>query len=883
VADRSVAVKLLANVTGFVSGIKTAQQAANDFATKGLDKIGAHEQSIRTLTTGVGALGLAMVGFAGLAVKRFADFDEAMSSVQASTMESADNMALLREAALEAGARTVYSATEAAGAIEELAKAGISTADILGGGLDGALDLAAAGQLGVADAAEIAASAMTQFGLSGGDVSHIADLLAAGAGKAQGGVQDLGAALNQSGLVAAQMGLSLEETVGSLTAFASAGLVGSDAGTSFRAMLLRLANPTGKSAELMDELGISVYNAQGEFIGMEGLAGQLQDRLGGLSQEQRNAALATIFGQDAIRTSAILYEQGADGVAQWTAAVDDQGYAAEVAAARLDNLKGDLEQLGGAFETWLIRLGEGGDGALRGLVQGVTDVVDSMADMPPAAQQAMLAIAGGGGLALLGVAALGKLTIGINDARLAMKDLGISAKGASLAVGGITAALGIATFAMMSWAQSVAEAKANAEGYQQTLDELGNTTDATMERINDALSADQNNWFRSLFQDAESAIDMAEQFGITLEDLQGYIIGEGDAIDRVNGAFDRYLEQHNSSHRERKTAEAEISALRKVIDGEADALTDAEKAALQKAAADEAAGIATDGLTSSTQDASDALRVNTDELEDNTSAARDNAGQMLSVRDAQRNLEQAVDSASDSVEENGKTLDITTEKGRRNQAALDDIADSGWDLIDSMRANGASQRDLQGVMTTTRSRFIAAAESMGMSRRQASDLADQLNLIPENIDADVTVNTSAAERAIDALVNKRRVAYIETRVANNPNYTPAHYDRTIVRAAGGPVTANQGYWVGEHGPEWFTPSTTGMITNHAASRTMGDGYGPMVGGAPAPVVNVTSDGAGETTYIQVDARNREAQAIAAAIESRQRNARAVYAPAMGGI
>jgi len=92
-------------------------------------------------------------------------------------------------------------------------------------------------------------------------------------------------------------------------------------------------------------------------------------------------------------------------------------------------------------------------------------------------------------------------------------------------------------------------------------------------------------------------------------------------------------------------------------------------------------------------------------------------------------------------------------------------------------------------------------------------------------------------------VNKRRVAYIETRVANNPNYTPAHYDRTIMRASGGPVTANQGYWVGENGPEWFTPSTTGMITNHAASRTMGDGYGPMVGGA-SPVVNVTTTAAG---------------------------------------
>lgn len=911
-ADRSVAVKLLANVTGFVSGMRTAQTAATDFATKGLDKIGAHEQSIRTLTTGVGALGLAMVGFAGLAVKKFADFDEAMSSVQASTMESAENMALLREAALDAGQRTVYSATEAAAAIEELAKAGISTADILGGGLDGALDLAAAGQLAVADAAEIAASAMTQFGLGGEDVTHIADLLAAGAGKAQGGVQDLGAALNQSGLVASQMGLSLEETVGSLTAFASAGLVGSDAGTSFRAMLLRLANPTGKSAKLMDELGISVYNAQGEFIGMEGLAGQLQDRLGGLSQEQRNAALATIFGQDAIRTSAILYEQGAEGVAEWTAAVDDQGYAAEVAASRLDNLKGDLEQLGGAFETWLIRLGEGGDGALRGLVQGVTDVVDSMGDMPPAAQQAMLAIAGGGGLALLGVAALGKLTIGINDARLAMKDLGISARGAGLAVGGITAALGIATFAMMSWAQSVAEAKANAEGYQNTLDDMGNTTEATMDRINNALSVDQNNWLESILgRDPESAIDMAKKFGLSIEDLQGYIIGEGSAIEGVNAAFDRYLEQHNSSHRERKIAESEISALRKIINGEADALTDAEKAALQKAEADEAAGIANEGLGSAAGSTTDRIIEQTAAIEDNTEAARDAAGQTLSLRDAQRNLEEATDGVQESLDRQidelaqhyesqgysadaarrlaeeevnaSDKLDITTEAGRRNQAALDDVADAGWDLIDSMRENGASQEDLQDTMRDTRRRFIDAAESMGLSADEASDLADELNLIPDNVDADVTVNTAAAERAIDAFVNKNRVAYIQAKVTADPNFSPARYDRTIARASGGPVTAQQGYWVGENGPEWFTPSTTGMITNAAASRTMGDGYGPMVGGAPAPVVNVTSDGTGETTYIQVDARNREAAAIAAAIESRQRNARAVYAPAMGGV
>jgi TP901 family phage tail tape measure protein len=132
--------------------------------------------------------------------------------------------------------------------IEALAKAGVSTTDILGGGLTGALSLAAAGNQSVGDAAETAASAMTQFKLSGKDIPHIADLLAAGAGKAQGEVSDLAMALNQTGLVASQTGLSINETTAGLAAFASAGLIGSDAGTSFKTMLLRLTPTSGQGA-----------------------------------------------------------------------------------------------------------------------------------------------------------------------------------------------------------------------------------------------------------------------------------------------------------------------------------------------------------------------------------------------------------------------------------------------------------------------------------------------------------------------------------------------------------------------------------------------------------------------------------------------------------
>src|SRR5699024_3331822 len=139
----------------------------------------------------------------------------------------------------------------------------------------------------------------------------------------------------------------------------------------------------------------------------------------------------------------------------------------------------------------------------------------------------------------------------------------------------------------------------------------------------------------------------------------------------------------------------------------------------------------------------------------------------------------------------GKTLDVTTEKGRRNQQALDNIASSGWDLIDSMRATGASQEEIQDTMTDTRSRFIAAAESMGMSSDEARSLADELNLIPENGDADVNVNTEAAERQIEDFISRDRHLNIQARVFADPNYSPATSQNYVARASGGPVTARQ--------------------------------------------------------------------------------------------
>lgn len=325
----------------------------------------------------------ALVGVFKSAAQSVAQFDQGLAGVRALGGEYAANIDALAEAALKAGTAFGFTANESLTAIDALARAGLTTEQIIGGGLEGALTLAAAGGIELADAAETAASALTQFGLAGEDVPRVADALVGGANAAQGGVDELRAALNQSGLVAAQFGLSLEETVGALTTFASAGLLGSDAGTSFRSMLLRLAKPTEDSKKAMEQYGLELFDAQGNFVGVEEAANQLQKGLGGLTEETRLSALATIFGQDAIRAANVLYEQGAEGVSKFTSEVSKSGEAQRVAAEQTNTLTGSLDKAGAAWETFVIGIDKGSgviSTSFKGIIDGFTDVLQSLTD-----------------------------------------------------------------------------------------------------------------------------------------------------------------------------------------------------------------------------------------------------------------------------------------------------------------------------------------------------------------------------------------------------------------------------------------------------------------------------------------------------------------------
>lgn len=355
----------------------------DEFVASQKGELGSSLRSMALQYIGVQAAINGVVSIIGGAARTIADFDAQMSRISALGGEYAASINELSKAARSIGPAFNVGPTEAAKSIEALAKAGVSAADITGGALKGALALAAAGTLDAGQAAEYAASTMVQFGLAGEDMSHVADLLAAAANKAQGDVSDFGNALKFIGPVAAGAGVSLEEVTGTLALFANNGILGEQAGTSLRGVLLSLTSPSALASKTMIELGIAtedgaskLYDAQGNFLGLANMAGVLKEATAGLTQAERDQALGRIFGNQQITAANILLKEGKGAVEEWTGAVNDGGIAMRIAAEQTDNLKGASDRLGVAWDNLILSF-EDGDGVIGKTSKAMLDMLSS--------------------------------------------------------------------------------------------------------------------------------------------------------------------------------------------------------------------------------------------------------------------------------------------------------------------------------------------------------------------------------------------------------------------------------------------------------------------------------------------------------------------------
>lgn len=378
--------------------LKKTKQDLDDVKSKGTSTGQAFDKTAR----GMGRSGLVIAAGFGLALKATADFEKSISGIGAVTGATGDQLDQVRAKALQLGRDTSFSASQAADAIGELAKAGISLPDIMNGAADATVALAAAGGVALPEAATLAANAMNQFNLSAKEMPKVADLIAGAANASAIDVSDFGQALSQVGAVAHSMGLSLGDTATAIAVLGNAGIKGSDAGTSLKQMLISLANPTKKSADLMKELGFNAFDAQGHLKPLDAIAQGLQGSMKNLTPQARNAALSIIFGSDAARAGAVFFQNGAAGVDKMSAAMA-KVKAADVAKKRMDNLSGSVEQLKGSVETAAIKFGEMGQGPLKTLIDSITRLVNSFSDLSSGTQQTILVmVASLGGLALFG-------------------------------------------------------------------------------------------------------------------------------------------------------------------------------------------------------------------------------------------------------------------------------------------------------------------------------------------------------------------------------------------------------------------------------------------------------------------------------------------------
>lgn len=370
------------------TGIVAAGTAVGNIAANAMTKAASFA------TSGVSAV-----------VTKGLDFEKTMNTLSGVTGASADVMQRFRDTAKALGNDMTLSntsAADAAQAMTELAKAGFSVDESIAGA-KGTLQLAAAAQVDAGKAAEIQANALLAFGLKADYAAKAADVLSNAANASSAEITDVAQALQSGGAVANQFGLKLEDTAAAIGLLANNGIKGSDAGTLLKSALLALTDTSNPAQGAIEELGLTVYDAQGRFVGLERLFGDLQAASQRMTPEMYQAATTTLFGSDAARLAGIAAKDGAAGYDQMRDAMDKQGSAAKLAAAQNQGLPGVIERLKNAAETLAITLFEKVQGPLSSIGDGLTGFTNKMQDAfeNPAVSQA----AGNIGAALSGIGA----------------------------------------------------------------------------------------------------------------------------------------------------------------------------------------------------------------------------------------------------------------------------------------------------------------------------------------------------------------------------------------------------------------------------------------------------------------------------------------------
>jgi TP901 family phage tail tape measure protein len=430
----SMAVRIGIDLSDFDKNMKEFQRTWG--------KLGSQMQQYGTQIgmafTGAGA---AVGAGLGVAVNKAMDFDAQMSRVSAIAGATGDDLQKMRQAALDLGASTSKSATEVANGMELMAAKGYDASQVIAA-MPGVIAAAEASGEDMALVADTVASALNAFGMEAGDATKVADVLAKSANTSAAGVGDLQYAFKYAAPVAKSLGISMEQLSAATGIMADNGMKGEQAGTTLRAALLRMADPSKEAKKAMDALGLSVTDAQGNFLPFDQIIGQLSMSTANMTNAQKAASLSTIFGTEAMSGMLSLVEAGPEKFRLLTTELENSAGTSATAAAQMkDNLAGAMEELTGAFETMQITIGSALAPAIETVAGWLQKLADWFNQLSPSTQQfiAIGAALSAGLMILIGV--VGFLVAGLGALAAAQWAVILPIMGVVAAVAAVVAAL----------------------------------------------------------------------------------------------------------------------------------------------------------------------------------------------------------------------------------------------------------------------------------------------------------------------------------------------------------------------------------------------------------------------------------------------------------
>ncbi|MCE5506551.1 phage tail tape measure protein [Staphylococcus pseudintermedius] len=470
----------LQEATNEMKRMETQQRALNTSMGKLGAKLSSWGPKLQEIGRNMQSIGRSMslyvttpvvAGF-GAAVKKSIDFDDSMRKVKATSGATSGEFQQLRDKALEMGAKTKFSASQSAEALNYMALAGWDTKEMMTG-IDGVMQLAAASGEDLGSVSDIVTDSLTAFGLKAKDSGHFADVLAQASSKANTDVRGLGEAFKYAAPVAGALGYTVEDTSIAIGLMSNAGIKGEKAGTALRTMFSNLAKPTKAMKNQMDELGISITDSQGNMLPMRDVMDQLRGKFKGLSKDQQASAAATIFGKEAMSGALAVINASDEDYKKLTKSIDNSAGASKRMADEMEGgIGGSIRRMKSAIESLAISIGDVLAPYIKRLAEWVANAATKLNEMPKGTQKVVV------GLGLV-AAAIGPLlvTLGVMVSTIgaSFKVLGPLFKvigKLTLLTRGANGQLKIFTATQKIWNGVVSASKAIADGYRYAIARL---------------------------------------------------------------------------------------------------------------------------------------------------------------------------------------------------------------------------------------------------------------------------------------------------------------------------------------------------------------------------------------------------------------------------